>query len=120
MSYQTEFLSALALTLAIEVPMLLIAARFLYGMAWSRTNLQKLVVAGLICSSLTLPYLWFVLPSFIQDRTAFLILGESLVTFAEGLILTALLPVNWKKAFVLSILCNMTSFFAGELRRFIL
>jgi hypothetical protein len=114
MLYETQFLRALAATVAIETAVLWAAVRLVPAMG-AGTSAARLLGAGALCSSATLPWLWFVLPAYVQSRALFLGIGESAVTVAEGLILAGMLPVRLPRAMALSAACNGISWAVGYL-----
>jgi len=72
----------------------------------------RIIAAGLLCTALTLPYLWFVLPPFV-DAAYYLPAGEGLVVLFEAAVLSWSLGLGWKKAGACSLVMNATSFFLG-------
>jgi hypothetical protein len=112
MSYEILFLRALGTTVAIET-VVLGALCLRFGprpVQWGRV-----VAAGILASSGTLPYLWFVLPPFITYRMALIVIGEILVTLLEMPVLRYVLPVPWGKAALFSVICNAASMGLGLL-----
>ena len=106
---QRSFLTALVLTLAIEIPILAIYLRLC---KFQGITYRQISGAGLISSGLTLPYLWFVLPHYLAADYYFL-LGEACVTAVESLILWFLLPLRFRDALVASVLSNSISAWLG-------
>lgn len=115
MGYTLEFLKALALTIAIEVPLLFVGARFLLKLKPKALSNATLFGAGILASFATLPYLWFVLPDFIPNYTLFLLIGEVSVALFETLIYWLILRVSLPKALLLSLFCNLASFGLGKI-----
>ncbi|MFO7807614.1 MAG: hypothetical protein R6V40_04325 [Candidatus Moraniibacteriota bacterium] len=110
MLYETKFLISLFTTLAIELPVLLFLSRLFFKrreMAW-----EKVFFAGIIASSLTLPYLWFIFPAYIPLNYQ-LFLGEALVVIIEAVIYFYLLKIKAGKALSISFTCNAASFLMG-------
>lgn len=112
MRYEGMFLEALSMTVAIETATLWGLTR-LPGPGGPIPSAGKVLAIGLICSSATLPYLWFVLPAWIQDRYALMAIGEPAVTLAETGILALALPAKPGRALALSCACNLVSFLIG-------
>ena len=107
--FQFAFLLSLSVTLLIEVPLLVLllrAARF------SPAPYSRIISAGGLCSIATLPYLWFILPHYVNGSWYFL-LGESLVTLAETAILQLILSLKLRHAFASSVICNAVSALLG-------
>jgi hypothetical protein len=109
MLYETRFLISLLVTLIIEVPILLFILKFLYK---NRKSLQKIISVGLVASTLTLPYLWFVFPPYILSNY-YIYVGEFLVILFESLIYMQFLELKFSKAFLISLICNVVSFLIG-------
>ena len=79
----------------------------------SRTvPVPKIIGTGALCTALTLPYLWFVLPPFV-DAAYYIIIGETLVFLAEAVILNRLLGLKPKIAVACSFVMNLASFLLG-------
>lgn len=112
MRYEGMFLRALGATVAIETATLWGLTR-LAGRGGDRPPTGRVLANGILCSSATLPYLWFVLPAWVQGRTALMAIGEPAVTLAEAGILALALPAEPAKALALSFACNLISFLIG-------
>jgi hypothetical protein len=110
MLYETRFLLALVTTWAIEIPVLIALIRFVFR---DKTlPLAGIIGIGGLCTALTLPYLWFALPPFV-DAAYYPLIGEVLVILVEALILNRLLSVSRKVAITCSFLMNVASFVLG-------
>lgn len=109
-SFEADFLLALAVTVLIETAVLLAAWRWLGGGAAIRW--RRLALAGALPSIASMPYLWFILPHFVNGP-AYVPLGESLVVLAEAPILAVVLEWRPARALLASVLCNGASFLAG-------
>jgi hypothetical protein len=112
MDVETEFLLALGVTIAIETAVLLTGWRY-FGVG-APVRWRRLGLAGVLPSALTLPYLWFILPRFVNGP-AYLPLGESLVVLAEAPLLAVLLGWSPGRSLLASLLCNSASFLLGPL-----
>ena len=114
MIYHLLFLKSLIYTIVIEAVCLLL----LFGLYFKKLysfHLLLLIFTGIICSFATLPYLWFVFPNFIKQRTLFLITGELFVVLVESLMITGILRIKYKHAIMISLICNAISFLSGFL-----
>jgi len=111
MTYETAFLISLFLTLVIEIAVVLALTRYVFK---TKKGPADVVFAGFIASFATLPYLWFVMPPFI-DQSYYVPLGETLVTLFEALVYNRLLELRPSKAFLLSVAANVVSFAIGLL-----
>lgn len=114
MDYEIDFLRAWATTIAVETAVLWAALRLRPGKG-PLPSLPRILGAGLLCSSATLPWLWFVLPAFVASRGAYLGIGETGVALAEAAILAGMLPATWPRALALSLACNGMSWGLGAL-----
>jgi len=110
MLYETIFLISLFITLIIEVPVLLLITKFFYKD--KKNSLSKIAVVGIIASSLTLPYLWFILSPYVASNH-FVVIGEFLVFLIEALIYNQLLELKFNRALFASFICNLVSFLFG-------
>lgn len=110
MLYETRFLLALITTWAIEIPVLIALVRI----AFRKKDITLVTIAGVgaLCTALTLPYLWFVLPPFV-DAAYYPLIGEVLVVIAEAVLLNRLLGLDIKRAGVCSFVINAVSFGLG-------
>jgi len=110
MLYETQFLLALITTWAIEIPVLVALIRVVFR---DRSlPISRMLFAGLVCTALTLPYLWFVLPP-VVDAAYYPLIGETLVVIVEAGILNRVLGLDLKKAMLCSITMNALSYLLG-------
>ena len=112
MSYEQNFLLALLLTLIVEVPIVFILINYFYKY---KKETSDTIFVGILASTLTLPYLWFVLPSFILNRGIYEVLGEILVILTEALIYCKLLKLKPVDALFVSLIANIASIALGLL-----
>jgi hypothetical protein len=75
--------------------------------------LVRIIGIGALCTALTLPYLWFVLPPFV-NKSYYPLIGETLVFFVEALILNRLLMSSPKLSIFCSFLMNAASYTLGS------
>lgn len=111
MEYEMQFLEALALTIAIETLVLFVLFKTIYKDL--SINNYSLLLTGILTSLATLPYLWFIFPLLIHNTVLYHITGETFVVLAESVIILGLLPINYKKALIVSIACNAASYLFG-------
>ena len=109
-SYEWRFLVALLLTWLIEIPILFILTR--YVLKVPQVSVWRILGCGLLASALTLPYLWFLLPSILTTASG-IYLGEVLVFLVEALLYRWLLGLSYPKALLLSFTANAISFLLG-------
>lgn len=112
MMLETKFLVALALTLMIEVPLVVLMIK--YFVKLRGVPLSKVLFVAFLASIVTLPYLWFIIPPYV-DMRFYVVIGESFVVLAEMLIFNQLLGVKIHKAFVVSLVANLISYFLGSI-----
>lgn len=112
--FKYDFLMSLILTIVIELLVLFWITRKVFKIRIEEKSDKDLMLAGIMASFSTLPYLWFVLPLFIDSGTSyFTLVGEILVFVIETIIYYFLLKISIKKCAIISFLCNLTSFFIG-------
>lgn len=111
-SYENAFWVSLFLTVAVETSVLFLVFRF--GLRRSVPFARKLF-AGTFPSFATLPYLWFLLPVYVRDRTLYLWSGETGVVLIETVLLMGVLPVKWREALLLSAAANAASYGLGRI-----
>jgi hypothetical protein len=110
MLYETRFLLALVTTWCIEVPILIALVRCVFR---DRTlPILRIIGTGMLCTALTLPYLWFILPPYV-DAADYIIIGETLVVLTEAFILNRLVGLKPAFALVCSFVMNLASFLLG-------
>lgn len=110
MLYETRFLLALVTTWAIEIPVLIALIRLAFRD--KTTPLLKIIGTGMLCTALTLPYLWFVLPPYV-DAAYYPLIGETLVVLVEAGILNRLLGLKPAATVICSFSMNAASFLFG-------
>jgi hypothetical protein len=110
MLYETFFLLALVTSLVIEVPILIGLVRVVFQN--EDLTLTRIFSAGVLCTVVTLPYLWFVLPPYV-DAAYFPFVGEAVVVAVEALILNRLLGLAPKTAIICSVIMNAASYGFG-------
>jgi hypothetical protein len=111
MIYEYLFLFSLFLTIAIETSVLFLLVRFYFKI--DDLNNSLLLFAGIFSSFSTLPYLWFLLPQFIDSYQNLALIGEISVFLIESVVYYFVLKVTIQRALVLSFTCNLVSFFVG-------
>lgn len=113
MSYEFIFLKALAATIFFETIVLILYVRLL--LKNKEISLLRLLGTGLFASFATLPYLWFVLPYFVEQQLPYTIIGESFAVIMETFIIGMLLNKKIGTSFLISLTCNAISFSIGLL-----
>lgn len=101
---------ALGLTLAIESPIVLVAAWRL------RVHWLRGLAAGLLASSLTHPLAWWVSRQLgPQDYGVWIVSLEGMICLAEAVLLKFILKISWRWALALSLVANTASALTGLL-----
>ena len=112
MIYETKFLLSLIVTLIIEVPILIVFVK--YTIKPQHFSIRKIIMVGIIASTLTLPYLWFVLIAYLPANY-YILLGEIFVILTEALIYYQILDLKLHKALYISLIANIISILVGIL-----
>jgi len=110
MSYQTNFLIALLGTEMVEIPMVIILIRYIFRI--KRLRVLDILEASFLASFVTLPYLWFVLPEYLDPEYGIYI-GEIIVFIFEALLYYYILRPKLFTAFTISFVANVASYLAG-------
>lgn len=113
MDYEMLFLKSLMQTVLIETAVLLILFKLLFKA--KEIKVHRILFTGLLASFATLPYLWFVLPAYFDQRIWYILVGESFAVVMESFIYAYLLQIRYPKAFLASLVCNLISFSIGLL-----
>ncbi|MGI9281936.1 MAG: hypothetical protein ACR2PX_20220 [Endozoicomonas sp.] len=100
-----DFLIAWLLTLALELPVI-------YLLLHKSAPRPKVLFAGFMASTLTLPWLWFVLSHW-MEYNQLLLIGESLVIIVETALLASWLQTRVRLALPTAFLANLTSLLVG-------
>ncbi|MEI6296550.1 MAG: hypothetical protein WCO84_02770 [bacterium] len=80
-----------------------------------RLSASRIVFSGLLASSLTLPYLWFVLPAITSVNNVSIFFSEIVIVAIEAIIYNQLLSIKISKALLISLIANLASVFVGWL-----
>jgi len=110
MSYETHFLIALLGTEAIEIPIVIILVRHIFRI--KRLKISDVAETAFLASFMTLPYLWFVMPEYLDPEYATYI-GELIVFVFEALLYYYILRPKLFTAFTISFIANLVSYLAG-------
>lgn len=110
MLYETRFLLALVTTWCIEIPVLFALIRFV--LRDINQPVIRIAGVGALCTALTLPWLWFILPPYV-DAAQYIVVGETLVFLVEAFILNRLLGLKPAGALACSFAMNLASFLLG-------
>ena len=111
MEYEIHFLEALLITIIIETSVLFLLFKVFYKQL--KISNWLLLLTGIIASFSTLPYLWFILPLFIKTKILYVSVSELSAILIESVIILGFLRINYAKAIIISVVCNMSSFLIG-------
>ena len=113
MQYETRFLLALLLTVAVETATILVAAYTVPFLRTAKLPLPRLLGAGIVPSVTTLPYFWLVLPAYLPGYLPKVIIGEGGIFLVETVLLLLLTRLPPGYCALLSFLANGVSIGAG-------
>ena len=111
------FIACLVFSIAIEVPILIAYVRF--RLRSKSPPWPRVVATGVLGTATTLPYLWFLVPTF-AETYLFWWIGEGMVIAIETAIIAVVLPLPVKDSVVASALCNLSSLFVGRVALYLL
>lgn len=100
------FLETWGLSLLLEYPVLMFVL-------FTSTNWKRILPAALAATTLTLPWLWFVLPDWFAGQTL-LIVGQLGAVLVETLLLMSWLQMDWRRCLIAAVLANLCSFFLAS------
>lgn len=103
---------SLGVTLAVEAPVVLVIVKLIFKE--KKVGWLKVLGFAALASCLTLPYLWFILPSYVDARL-YICTGEALVFVVEAFIFFFGLGIRFHKALLVSLIANAASYFLGVL-----
>ena len=109
MNYEILFILALFQTLIVEIGVLFLFFKYVFK---KKIHIKKLILVGIVASSLTIPYLWFVLPSLLIPFYVVLI-GEVLIWLIEAYLYKEFLEITIKQALYVSLIANLASILVG-------
>jgi len=110
MIFETQFILALVTTWVLEIPILILLLRFVFRN--TSHPIAQIIGVGILCTALTLPYLWFVLPAYLDAY--YIPVGEFLIVLVEALVLNQVLKLDQKTALICSLVMNSASYFLGS------
>jgi len=114
MPYELAFLKALLITILLECIAAACLKKFFGQRLFLKQNYAYFLGIVAVASALTLPYVWFVLPAFINAGLTYIIVSEISVTIVEGLFYWFTLKTSFKTAIILSVTTNFFSWFIGN------
>lgn len=103
-----NFLLALVLTILIETTVLFMISIY-WNLDKTKFSSKNIVFAGIMASSLTLPYLYFVFPYFLP-WVLYIPVWEISVTLIEAVFYTFYFEIKFPKWLLISFLANFVSY----------
>ena len=108
-SVHSDWIIAFALTIIIEMPVFTLLGR-------KYASAVKAAAAGVLCSCITHPLLWFAWRPLFDSYIIWAISGEAAVIAIEAIVFyTVVRPTPFTKALAISLLANATSYGTGLL-----
>ena len=107
--YEQQFLSALVLTLTVEVLIVFGIVRCVY----KKKNIGDILISVFVASLLTLPYLWFIFPAYYSVSSVYAIYAEIIIALIEAILYWRFLKITFIQALIVSIIANATSALIG-------
>lgn len=111
--YEITFLKSLLFTLSIEIPVLLLLQKIDYFRCEDSQSNFRVMAVGLFATMLTLPYLWFILPVFLKNNIAYIVLSEAIAVVVESFIYYLFFDKPYGKVLLISLICNGSSYLLG-------
>lgn len=109
--YTSQFLFSLLGTILIETAVLIFLTRVIFKIKQDRLPLGTLLGAGVFANMSTISYVWYVIPILtFWDLPVAITIGEIFAFLAEAIFYALFLKLGIKKALLLSLLCNASSF----------
>jgi ABC-type bacteriocin/lantibiotic exporter with double-glycine peptidase domain len=107
--YIYQFLLSELFSITLETLVLLLLLYFIFKV---KKPLHDVLFAGIFATGMTIPYVWFVFP-FMRDwsNETSLLCSEPVITIIEALFYNKFLKLNAKTSFIVSCICNISSFF---------
>lgn len=106
-----DFIFALLLTISVELLVMILLLR--KEIKSLQIRLARIVLVSVFASMATLPYVWFVFPQFLKPLFLYIPVSELSVMLVEAFLISFFLKFNYKKAFKISVICNLVSFLIG-------
>lgn len=108
MDYELNFLQALGCTIFIELLTFIVLVKVMPF--FQQPSIGRLLFTGILPSFATLPYLWFIVPLFVQTQLSYIVFSESFAVIVESLIIVGLLRCKYAHALMISFICNTMSY----------
>ena len=104
----SKFFIAWVMAIIIETIILFIIAKLFQKE--DKISNRKLILFWILPTTITLPFLWFILPLIIKEWLWYRVSWELLVTIIEAIIIKYWLKISRWKAILASIVCNAASY----------
>lgn len=104
-----DFIITILSMMAVELPLLFIIIRFILK---NRYDSDAMIFSGAIATSMTVPYLWYVIPMFVNtSANYYLYVSWAIVILIEALVFSNALRMSLSRAIIISAAVNIASFF---------
>lgn len=111
-----RFLTSLLFTDVTETIVLILLLKFVFRK--HTLSLGQMIFAGLYASFSTISYVWFIFPYLTAWPTSTaVIFAEAFAFIVEAIFYRFVLRIDWKTAFLVSLVCNAVSYFLGPVLR---
>ncbi len=109
--YTYQFLFSLFGTVVIETAVLIILVRLIFKIDQQKIELKVLLTAGVFANLSTISYVWYVIPILtFWNLPLAIAIGEIFAFLMEAIFYEVFLKFNFKRALMVSFLCNISSF----------
>jgi hypothetical protein len=115
-AYVHRFIATATFTVFVETTILFFLMRYVFKN--KEISSSRLLFAGLFASYATNPYVFFVFPRIATwPYNTALAVSETLVFLVEALFYHEFLKTDWRTSFILSLVCNFSSWYLTLLLR---
>jgi hypothetical protein len=114
LSYVHLFLFNWALTIGLETIIFIIIVRAWYRVREHEISLMRLILGGIFASTITIPWVWFVIPYVVAGPYVVALTCAELFAFlVETVFYWVAFKFSWKRSLAISFICNLASFVTG-------
>lgn len=116
LTYVHQFILNWLFTLLVEIPALIVIARYFFKIPREKISLSWLILGGVFASTMTIPWVWFVFPVFFYNSMTFAIaIGEIFAFVVEATFYVFAFKISARQAVIISFIANMFSFLLGQI-----
>jgi len=115
-AYVHKFISIASFSVLVETTILFFLVRYVFKD--KEISSLRLLFAGMFATYATNPYVMFIFPRITKwPYNTSLMVSETFVFFIEALFYRMVLKTSWKVSFLLSLICNFSSWYLTFLLR---